>query len=247
MQKDGGDPDFRSCGLDRSCPRSVTTPQGQGVRLDQYQSSITGNQNKRQRRQSRQSYSGPTTVAIVAQTCTTFCPASTRTSLAVIPDHDFEWYDLEAIRKVDNKENTIIVGHHDYNAGLLFTTERQVLGKGAEMNMFNTSITIESDDSEGKSKDGKNSRGKKGKNNKGNEGKNRQKRFFWEKNDNDIIEETPAEKEEREFRVQMQELEQEMSIDLSSQSSGSKHNRNKNDSDNAFFATWRVGDPVIRY
>lgn len=231
---DEADPAFVSCGLDRSCPKSVTTPQGQGVRLDQYQSSITGNRNKRRR---RQSCIGTTTAAIDTQ------------PFAVIPDHDFEWYDLDAIREADgsnssssnnnnNNQCAITVVHHDFNAGLVFTTERQVLGKRAEVNVVNSSTSGEMNGSNDKNK--------------------LKKKFFWINVDHDKVEETPFEKEERDFRERMEKLEQEINTDLSSSCSLSgssllNHDETKNesdcddDSDGDFFASWRFGDPVIRW
>ena len=190
---------FMSCGLDRSCPKSVTTPQGQGVRLDQYQSSITGNKNDRRRR--RQSCTGATSITTATSPSTSIDTdtAATSTCASVISDHDFEWYDLDAIREAhnsnsnnnnnnNNNDRAIIIGH-DFHAGLVFTTERQVLGKGAEANIVN-SFT----------RSGFNNR-------------NTQKKdlFFWVNNDhNNRVEETPLEKEEREFRERMEELEQEI-------------------------------------
>lgn len=160
---------FQSCGLDRSCPTSVTTPQGQGVRLDQYQSSI-----KRRRRRTRSSIG------------------------IVVPDHDFEWYDLDAIREADSC---------DFRAGLVFTSERQILNNGVEVNSINPSVVVdETTNTKDRTKD-------------------RQDNFdlfFWVNHHHGQVEETAAEKEEREFRERMEELEEEiMSHDSSSWSSTS--------------------------
>mmetsp|Transcript_15572 Transcript_15572/g.43122 ORF Transcript_15572/g.43122 Transcript_15572/m.43122 type:complete len:242 (-) Transcript_15572:3229-3954(-) len=227
---DEGDSGFMSCGLDRSCPKSVTTPQAQGIRLDQYQSTISGNQNKRQR---RQSYT-VTTAASATQHFVVAPTASTRLKSSAVPDHDFEWYDLDAIREADGSSSrdkrAIVVGHHDFNAGLVFTTERQILVKGVEINVVNPCRS-----------------------------KIKQKKdlFFWVNGGHDKkrVEETPFEKEEREFRERMQELEVEINDNASSSFCSSlssildgvqKETDFDSDSDVGFVVARQLGDPMIR-
>eukprot|EP00536_Pseudo-nitzschia_multiseries_P007282 jgi/Psemu1/304762/fgenesh1_kg.168_\ len=238
---DEGDLAFASCGLDRSCPNSVTTSQAQGLRLDHYQSSIRSNRNKRQRGQS----CPRTTAASAMQNFSVTAAVSTRLNSSIVPDHDFEWYDLDAIREADgsssNSDRAIIVGHHDFNAGLVFTTKRQVLGNGMEVNVVNTCIRGKRNESENKMK----------------EEKNEQDLLFWVNGDHDKnkVEETPIEKEEREFRERMQELENEINENSTPSLSGSlssvldgvkKEADSDDDSDSSFFFTWRLGDHVIR-
>jgi len=259
---------FVSCGLDRSCPKSVTTPQGQGVRLDQYQSSITGNTTDRRRRRQRrqQSCTGATSIATATSLSTSIDTdtdtAATSTCASVISDHDFEWYDLDAIREAHNSnsnsnDRAIIIGH-DFHAGLVFTTERQVLGKGAEVNIAN-SFTRSGFNGE---KIGSN-------NNRSTQKKDGQEfefdLFFWINNNSDHnnrVGETPLEKDEREFRERMEELEQEInncyndnndssssssSSSLSSSSSSNFNgNENGRDDDSNFFASLQFGDPIIQ-
>jgi len=219
------------CGLDRVCPRSVTSSQGQGVRLDKYQSSITGNKNKRRRRPQSCTGGSTATTAIASQPSTGIIAASACTS--IILDHDFEWYDLDAIREVhnsngnnnsnnNNSDRAIIIGH-DFNAGLVFTTERQVLDKGAEVNVVNSSVISGFNDE----KKGANRSTQKKADNKNKNNKNGQEfefdLFFWANNNHNNQIETPVEKEEREFRERMEVLEQEIndSIDNNDLSSSS--------------------------
>lgn len=93
----------RICGVDRSCPVSVTTSTSQHVRLDKYQSECI-----------RQKANG------------------------AIDDHEFEWYDLDAIRKQKDRGE----GKHDFLAGLVFTTKRQVLNEGVQVNQCRTPSEI---------------------------------------------------------------------------------------------------------
>lgn len=265
---DEADAAFMSCGLDRSCPKSVTTPQDGSVRLDQYQSSITGNRNKRQRRQ-RQSCPGIRIAKFTQPAVST----STERSLSIVPDHDFEWYDLDAIREADgssdcsdnnsnNNRPAIVVVLHDFNAGLIFTTERQVLGKGAEVNFLNSSINLNIDSKINASNNDKDKDKTKQKKN----GKEFENLFFWVAETPPCVEETPFEKEERQFLERMKELEHEINMESSSSTalpglSPLNHNhdessKNESDSDDDsnsnsnssadFFACWRSGDPVIR-
>lgn len=120
-------------------------------------------------------------------------PNTNPLSATSIPDHDFEWYDLDAIREADRC---------DFHAGLVFTTERQVLDNGVEVNSINPSLVV--DETTKKTKD-----------------KTKDHLFFWvNHHDRNKVEETAAEKEEREFRERMEELEDEiMSYDSSSSSS----------------------------
>lgn len=53
-----------------------------------------------------------------------------RKANAFVDDHEFEWYDLDAIRKRDGSGE----GKHDFIAGLVFTTTRQVLNEGVQVN-----------------------------------------------------------------------------------------------------------------
>ena len=89
----------RICGVDSSCPSSVTAFTSRTVRLDKYQSECIR-----------------------------------RKATAIIDDHEFEWYDLDAIRKRENRNE----GEHDFHAGLVFTTERQVLSEGVQVNRVAT-------------------------------------------------------------------------------------------------------------
>jgi len=89
---------FEGCGVDRSCPTSVTSHSCQNVRLDQYQSATTGIRR-----------------------------LSTTTTTSGL-DHDFVWYDLDAIREKAAQSTC------DGIAGLLFTTKGQVLNDEAEAN-----------------------------------------------------------------------------------------------------------------
>eukprot|EP00532_Pseudo-nitzschia_australis_P007721 CAMPEP_0168168596 /NCGR_PEP_ID=MMETSP0139_2-20121125/3180_1 /TAXON_ID=44445 /ORGANISM="Pseudo-nitzschia australis, Strain 10249 10 AB" /LENGTH=283 /DNA_ID=CAMNT_0008085941 /DNA_START=132 /DNA_END=983 /DNA_ORIENTATION=+ len=267
---DEADAAFMSCGLDRSCPKSVTTAQDGSVRLDQYQSSITGNRNKRQRRQ--------------RESCPSFCNAkftqpavstSTGRNLSIVPDHDFEWYDLDAIREAEgssssssssssnnNNRPAIVVVRLDFNAGLIFTTERQVLGKGAEVNFLNSSINMKMNMNSSSKINASNEKAKDKTKQKKN-GKEFENLFFWVATEPPpCVEETPFEKEEREFRERMVELEHEINTESSLSFalpglSPLNHNhdetsKNESDSDDDsngsddFFASWRPGDPVIQ-
>lgn len=56
------------------------------------------------------------------------CIRSTRRRSLYDPDHDFEWYDLDAIGKSRNNKL-------DFHAGMVFTTERQILREGVQGNL----------------------------------------------------------------------------------------------------------------
>lgn len=122
----------RSCGLDRSIPKSVATAPDRGVRLDQYQSIVAQNNGIERRRRS-----SPAAISIASSSS---CEGD---------DSDFEWYDLDAVREAlpfggssssnssdddCNHDHAVLVVDHDFNAGLVFTTTRQVLSKEAEAN-----------------------------------------------------------------------------------------------------------------
>ena len=95
---------WKSCGVDRSCPTSVTSALSQDVRLDQYQDgSVRG--------------------------------SSTKSVSSIGSDHEFEWYDLDAIREVDKNANS---SQHDAKAGLVFTTELLDLTQGVQVNVTST-------------------------------------------------------------------------------------------------------------
>ena len=130
---------FVSCGVDRSCPTSVTTNQSQGVRLDQYQSSIRKKIDKRRRLKNVEDRE----LDSAFFSFTTYRP-SNDTNEQIKTDQEFEWYDLDAIREVEggnsDKDYAITICH-DFNAGLIFTTERQILSKEVEVNIINHSIT----------------------------------------------------------------------------------------------------------
>mmetsp|Transcript_3193 Transcript_3193/g.7005 ORF Transcript_3193/g.7005 Transcript_3193/m.7005 type:complete len:261 (-) Transcript_3193:2009-2791(-) len=233
---EGKSTDFLSCGLDRSCPTSVTTPQGQDVRLDQYQSNI-GQKTPNRRRQ--RLYDGIKTATINTHLSPTASVSAVCVNSSLIPDHEFEWYDLDAIREVDNvmrtSDNRTVIDH-DFNAGLVFTTERQVLSKGVEVNVVNSSASI-TDNKNGQESDFD--------------------LFFWVNNDHSKVGETPAEREEREFQERMEELEQEINCDLVSVSSSSfstlsllnddeAKDEIDRDREGSFFASWRFGDSNIQ-
>jgi len=174
---------FVACGLDRSCPASVTAMPHRDVRLDQYQCSIGTIRGQRDAKSS-------------------FNLSNNRVEEDddfTILDHEFEWYDLDTIRGVDTG-NTINVIGHDFRAGLVFTTERQVLNRGVEANTIVTSVSSSKNDIRTKVLD----------------------LLFWTNNssDHNKVEETS---EDREFREQIEELEQEIysGDDLSSLSSSS--------------------------
>ena len=219
--------DFVSCGLDRSCPTSVTRHQGQGVRLDQYQSSI-GERTDKRRRQKTTEISVLNTESTALSFCT-FDPSN------VTQDHEFEWYDLDAIRDPNDCARII---SQDFNAGLIFTTERQVLSKEVEVNVVNTSVS-----------------------NKNSKIGQEFDLFFWVNGDKDA--ETS---DDREFRERMEELELEVKSDLSpvpppllhlspsfsssSCSSSSNHDeamdQNDNDDKGNFFTSWLFEDAKVR-
>jgi len=230
--------DFVSCGLDQSCPASVTTPQGQGVRLDQYQSSIREKTNKRRR---QKIFEGCETSVKSTRASFNVSGPATCADTSIFPDHEFEWYDLDEIRGVDsgnniNDDGAIIISH-DFHAGLVFSTERQVLSKVVEVNVVNSSVRIKD------SKIGQ---------------EFEFDLFFWVNNDHLEVGET---QDERDFRERIEEVEQEFKIDLSSLSSSSLHssssfsssssNRNeaKNENDcegnSRFFASWLFEDANI--
>lgn len=178
--------DFFSCGLDKSCPKSVTTYQGQGVRLYQYQSSIRDKTDKRRRQKKIEGE------LLDAKSTNPFNP-SYSTDYFIKTDHEFEWYDLDAIGELDSgnsNNNCAIIVSHDFHAGLIFTTERQVLNKKVEVNVVNPSIY-------------------KKENKSGQEFEFNL--FFWVNSDHNEGE-TP---DEREFRERMEELEVEVKSDLS--------------------------------
>lgn len=99
---------FAGCGVDRSCPMSVTSHTGHEVRLDQYQSPVI---------------------------------RGSKTTSGL--DHEFVWYDLDAIRGKAGTKSTscVVLEGHDFRAGLLFTTEGQVLSNEAETNTVVTQTT----------------------------------------------------------------------------------------------------------
>ncbi len=171
---------FVSCGIDRSCPTSVTANQGQGVRLDQYQSSIRQKVDKRRRRKNIEDRELGTTYT----SFTTYEP-STDFHGKIAMDHEFEWYDLDAIRELEGgnsyEDYAITVGH-DFHAGLIFTTERQILSKEVEMNIINHCTD---------------------------QSKNGQEfdLFFWVNGDHGETQ------DERDFRERMEELEAEIKCD----------------------------------
>merc|ERR1711907_17821 len=55
-------------------------------------------------------------------------------------DHDFEWFDLDAVQDIlpsknnDECKDTVLLAGHDFNAGLLFTTAEQILDRETETN-----------------------------------------------------------------------------------------------------------------
>lgn len=53
---------------------------------------------------------------------------STRRKSVYDPDHNFEWYDLDAIGQSRNNKL-------DFHAGMVFTTEQQVLREGVQGNL----------------------------------------------------------------------------------------------------------------
>lgn len=93
----------RICGVDRSCPASVTTATSQHIRLDKYQSECIR-----------------------------------RKANDMLDDNEFEWYDLDAIHKQKDSGE----GRHYFLAGLVFTTKRQVLSKGVQVNRCSTTSEI---------------------------------------------------------------------------------------------------------
>ena len=171
---------FVSCGVDRSCPTSVTTNQSQGVRLDQYQSSIRQKVDKRRRQKNIENRELDTTYP----SSTTYEPANYSLG-KITTDHEFDWYDLDAIRELEggnsNGDYAITVGH-DFQAGLIFTTGRQILSKQVEVNNINHSIDL-------------------------NKNGHEFDLFFWVNGD-------PGEaQDERDFRERMEELEAEIKCD----------------------------------
>ena len=95
-------------GVDRACPKSVTKLSNYNMDLDHYQLGSI-------RRQSRHFDPNPR-------------PTTSR------GDEDFQWYDLDAIRR--NSENHSNCADHNSSAGLVFTTQRQLLKQKAEDNHF---------------------------------------------------------------------------------------------------------------
>jgi len=166
---------FVGCGLDRSCPASVTAMPNREVRLDQYQCIIG---TIRGERDAKSSFHLSNNHRVEEDDDFT------------ILDHEFEWYDLDTIRGVDTGNTTNVIGH-DFRAGLVFTTERQVLNREAEANVIVvTSVSSSKNDIKTKMLE----------------------LLFWTNNSSDHkkIEETS---EDREFREQMEELEQEIYSD----------------------------------
>lgn len=185
VKTEGKGGDFVSCGLDRLCPSSVTTHQGQGVRLDQYQSSIGEKANKRRRHNKIE--------GLVLDTASTHPSVLSVSAFTGTADHEFEWYDLDAIRELESGEKAtcaIVIGH-DFNAGLLFTTERQLLRKEVEVNAAKFSVSNENH------KIGQ---------------EFEFDLFFWVNSDSSKCAETS---DDREFRERMEELESEVMSDLS--------------------------------
>jgi len=181
-ESDVGFDGFVNCDLNQSCPTSVTTSLG-NIRLDQYQSSIReGTKAWRQKRL----HDSATPSSKISH-----LPTSMHDTM--FTDNEFEWYDLDAIRELDHGKiihNTAITICHDFNAGLVFTTMRQVLNKEVEINFSNPA---------NRSKD----------TNTGQEFEF--DLFYWVNRDDRGNIETPA---DRAFRDRIQELEQEFGRDF---------------------------------
>jgi len=219
--KSGDSIDFLSCGLDRLCPTSVTQAQGQEIRLDQYQSSIREITSRRQKRNI--SVSGEPVIES-AESDSTFFDLLATTNNFMMTDHEFEWYDLDAIRELhlgNTNEGPVITISHDYHAGLIFTTERHFLSTGAEVNVVNPSFGNRDNKSEQEFEFDI---------------------FFWVNGDQSQNGETP---DEREFRERMEELELEIKSESPSLSS-SDHSEAKieddHDIDGGFFPSWLFED-----
>jgi hypothetical protein len=212
---------FVSCGLDRLCPTSVTKAQGQDIQLDQYQSSIREISSRRQKR--NMSVCGEPVIESTESDSTFFDLLAT-TDDFMMTDHEFEWYDLDAIRELDlghTNEDCVITISHDYHAGLIFTTERQFLSKGAEVNVVNPSF---------------------GKRDNKSEQEFEFDIFFWVNGDQSQNGETP---DEREFRERMEELELEIRSEPPSLSSSDRNEakiEDDHDTDGGFFPSWLFED-----
>jgi hypothetical protein len=200
---------FVGCGLDRSCPSSVTTMPNRGVRLDQYQCNINiniirGEYQTNKRKRQKTTFEG---CEQRSDAKSSFSPSNNRVDDdadadadaddddddddSTILDHEFEWYDLDAIRGVDSGNTTNVIGH-DFRAGLVFTTERQVLNRGAEANTIVTSVSSSKNDTKTKGQlfefD----------------------LFFWAANSSRDHNKVGETSEDREFREQIEQLEQEI-------------------------------------
>merc|ERR1719375_2948114 len=130
----------QSCGIDSSCPVSVTTALDKSVKLDQYQMmgsfsspfASTKKKNKMKKKIQRKN----------------------------ILD-EFEWYDLDVIREntgvvIASREYNSIF--HDPNAGLIFTTEEQLHDKIANVNhktAVDTKLYTDNNDSSTNNSDNK--------------------------------------------------------------------------------------------
>lgn len=200
------------CGLDQLCPPCVTTYQ-KDVRLDYYQSSITGG---KVNRQSRRSSAISSSTVVVEEPATKLCRTSDFTPVPDInKDHDFEWFDLDAIPKSlpFYRNNQSLTGH-DFNAGLIFTTKQQILNKEAEVNTIVQSIDCLSDSSSIASTDNciTNNANSSNSDSHQDQPKELDILFGWkhDEEDNESVAETPLEKEEREFRERIEELEREI-------------------------------------
>ena len=215
---------FASCGLDRSCPTSVTTHQGQGVRLDQYQSCI---REKRDKRRSQNIFEGSGLADQSTQSSFNNFDPSTFSDNPITTDHEFEWYDLDAIRELDSaksNDDCPIIISHDFNAGLIFTTERQILTKGMEANVVSKTANKNGQEFEFDL-------------------------FFW------VNGETPSDREFRERMEEVeQEINSgssslpssliHLAVSLSSSSSNHEETKKDDDSDGSgnFFASWLFED-----
>ena len=68
------------------------------------------------------------------------CIRSTRRKSAYDPDHNFEWYDLDAIGQSRNNKL-------DFHAGMVFTTEQQILREGVQGNLLCNPLSVNRRDS----------------------------------------------------------------------------------------------------
>jgi len=112
------------CGLDRSCPNSVTSSPSQDIRLDQYQSSIRGSSHRRLNIANR---SNSHRRLSIADRHSSHRRLSITSFADETSDHDFEWFDLDAIQKTSDANS-------DFHAGLVFISEEQAMNEGVEVN-----------------------------------------------------------------------------------------------------------------